>query len=1472
MQYVSKISASLALLVAAGCSPSITSIDRTQPNAITKSQFEGIWYTRAMVVEGDPEGPAVEGITSNMEKIRWDITEGLLLAYRSYEFVPYAEGLTDEGRDFFGSPIAAYQIESHFDIQRNYNPSTGVDSNVLVENSTDRPWHERQFIRVDWSTNMVGAPTRFWTGFTNYPDAFFNAVALTGYYTQGHEDTNVYRPTFTEDYFDVTNQYAVKPSEYYCAVMLLFNSVPRCGAANVKVRVSFRKVDPTDDYEPLYYPDVVELKDDSGNAVVTNFDGRGCDDYDPSSCSVKTFPYDANFGNFRMLRVAFDSERFLTNTGRIYVAGRFDIWKDSYDDDGSVRPHAQREANPIIYYGNVHFPSEMVEPAQRMADSWAKPFEQTIAFKKDYRDSAGGLDTTRVQRELEGEGGRMFQFRVNNCSPANSVDQDGNGTMDVPFVVDYAQKNDHMDVINRVAGSVDRLHMGNIEQVCAAIQYKELQDGAVMDKKLAARDELKVAFQWQRKGDLRYNMQNYIQQVQGGPWGVAQFGQDPETGEFVGNIANYFADAGDRISQSEVDIVQWLNGDLDDETLFRGDISRREVGSRRTVKNNSIRKAVKQALMDHEGEIIEQLGDELAQPVTPNSEDERFARMFKGTDIERDILMSDEILRGFAGPTMYQPAGTQFAGGPGLDIAPGQITDAAMHMASPVNWGQTSMSNPFMNAAYELGRRSYDMAAFFDPNSSGLAEFFKGEDRDVIYEWMRREMYAAVEGHEVGHTVGLRHNFQGSIDPQNYKPDFWYKEDGAGGPPVEYWKADAAPSALNPHRGNEYKYASIMDYGFDIPLEGLYGIGSYDEAAIRFQYGQMVEVWDNAKVSVPDPRKYGSFARRCGHDSDFWGLPSLLNWMGPESIPKILGQASVDQGACKDASGNDDYDSNEACDTPLDALYRELVVRTEANAAQNQQVSGCTLFFSDINYLMGEVEKLPANSRNIYDARKFMAVDDIIAQRIEVLTNNPEYDDPNTNPDESQDGVDQDGDGVADDKGYNWSNYSLMVDYGYCSDIYAGFSNPTCQRWDTGWDFNEIADYMINRFDRDYIFNHHRRDKLAPWTSPGAYMARLKSRRLIPLTTMYRYYLFTRRSAFEAPQYQDWAEAAFKGINFIERILQEPNPGTYCLNTETNKYETKVDSQTCNAEFTTELGYGGGRPLESRWTNEYHYKANRIGFFYDKLAAVQQMTSSSGFFARSFADLFDRRAFSLGYLRVYLDPMVQRYASLIEGDHTGYRPRVVTDDDTGEQFVRYMPMFDEEREDGSSVREWLEQYPEIEPAWSWSLQYYSLAYAIANWSSINDYSPEFYRFTKIAIDGTPEDVDYAADVVVEEFTDPETLITYRAPVIEPFSEGGLIQEFPVYYGDRFHKSRGEFRNWSIGANLLSKANAYLSNTWQPSKAGCDDGTLVGTAQTDRWATTEEACVAHERARQNLNEQVGFVDIVRKFNRRAELPF
>ena len=106
---------------------------------------------------------------------------------------------------------------------------------------------------------------------------------------------------------------------------------------------------------------------------------------------------------------------------------------------------------------------------------------------------------------------------------------------------------------------------------------------------------------------------------------------------------------------------------------------------------------------------------------------------------------------------------------------------------------------------------------------------------------------------------------------------------------------------------------------------------------------------------------------------------------------------------------------------------------------------------------------------------------------------------------------------------------------------------------------------------------------------------------------------------------------------------------------------------------------------------------------------------------------------------------------------------------------------------------------------------------------------------------------------MQEFTDPETRITYRAPEIAARPRQVLTDSVPPYE---------RTNDWGIGAQILRTANEILTQEWQPAQVNCRD--LTGTAQ-------EEACQAFRRARQKLNEHVGFIDIVRRFNRYAELP-
>src|SRR4051812_13047977 len=152
----------LALCLLASCAAPSETRNTVQAGAISKDDLKGVWYFRQTVVGV----PFTAGFTfvgeqgeNEMEKIRWDIQEDQLIARRAYEYVKGSEASEANnqiGTDgtYLGAPVAAFKIKKHFDIIREYNPSTGEEYDKVIE-SEERKWYERRFIRVDWSENSV---------------------------------------------------------------------------------------------------------------------------------------------------------------------------------------------------------------------------------------------------------------------------------------------------------------------------------------------------------------------------------------------------------------------------------------------------------------------------------------------------------------------------------------------------------------------------------------------------------------------------------------------------------------------------------------------------------------------------------------------------------------------------------------------------------------------------------------------------------------------------------------------------------------------------------------------------------------------------------------------------------------------------------------------------------------------------------------------------------------------------------------------------------------------------------------------------------------------------------------------------------------------------------------------------------------------------------------------------------------------
>lgn len=131
------------------------------------------------------------------------------------------------------------------------------------------------------------------------------------------------------------------------------------------------------------------------------------------------------------------------------------------------------------------------------------------------------------------------------------------------------------------------------------------------------------------------------------------------------------------------------------------------------------------------------------------------------------------------------------------------------------------------------------------PGIQDNPEFFKGENKDILKDWdeLTKEQkqkaidiivpfsYTSTLVHEFGHNLGLRHNFIGSFDQEN----FYTKEE-----------IDALNARTGANIENMPTYSSVMDYAVST-LNELTVFGKYDIAALRFAYARKIEAIKKAE-------------------------------------------------------------------------------------------------------------------------------------------------------------------------------------------------------------------------------------------------------------------------------------------------------------------------------------------------------------------------------------------------------------------------------------------------------------------------------------------------------------------------------------------------------------------------------------------------------------------------------------------------
>ena len=364
-----------AATVAAGCAQDVGDIDRTNPNKVRKADLtDGSWWMSQKIVETPGTGSLFSGYEGHMmdtDKIRFVAEEKYLIAYRTYSHLVGADGDTtidvdnyDEvyNENYKGAVRAMYTIESHFDVQRTYDAATGEQSNVIEENTSDRPWYEREYMRVDWASNPIVNWWYKWVYDIHYDQKYtatYDNDPLRGAYFEYDQDGELV-------YFDTQGMFIAQPTiyDFYFEVMGYgYND----GEAGTETRVvtSFVKdlgdKDPTNNYEPLDY----------SNADMNRF------------------------GAFRTERYTYDPKTGrIMNSGRIELAERHNIWKASYDANGNVIPVEDREIRTIPYYIHHNLKEPLMAKASRQAiEEWDVAFRRAAYITKNPEDTViNGLD------------------------------------------------------------------------------------------------------------------------------------------------------------------------------------------------------------------------------------------------------------------------------------------------------------------------------------------------------------------------------------------------------------------------------------------------------------------------------------------------------------------------------------------------------------------------------------------------------------------------------------------------------------------------------------------------------------------------------------------------------------------------------------------------------------------------------------------------------------------------------------------------------------------------------------------------------------------------------------------------------------------------------------------------------------------------------------------------------------------------